>query len=197
MLGPEHRQILASKPIERIRRFAALLGWKGLQPYRIRFTTDEIAKWDVPGCGLLVSYVTTDKRFFLQINETKPWGAGGHQASIAADRYDIGSIGWHPFELFDDDARLKLEADRVRPWLDRRNYRNPVLRREFKRHHPELLLASRKKTRGRQSAYVGRLRCGTNGRHHSRLVSCSNHFRVAGVGHAKPRSGEKVAFRVK
>ncbi len=41
-MTPEQRRILASKPIEQMRRFAGFLHWRGLQLERILFTADEV-----------------------------------------------------------------------------------------------------------------------------------------------------------
>jgi hypothetical protein len=147
-MNAEQHRILSSKPLGRMRWFASLLGWHGLQLELILFAQDEIAKWNVPASGLIVFYMTTDWKFNLQINERPTGQAGTHQATIKADRYGIKNIGWHPFTLFDDDDDLRREAERLRPWLDRNLYKNRRWLRLFKTRYPEMLLATRKKGRG-------------------------------------------------
>jgi hypothetical protein len=144
----EQRRIFASKPIERMRRFAALIHWRDLQLERIIFTQDEISEWDLPRSGIITYYVTTDDKFNLQINELDATSPFTHQATIKADRYGIRNIGWCPFTLSDDFDKLKMEAERLRPWLDRGLYKNRSWLREFKREHPEFLLPSRRRHRG-------------------------------------------------
>ena len=143
------RLILAAKPIGKMQRLASFLNWRGLRLEYIVFTPEEIARWNVPESGIIAYYVTTDRRCNLQINEIPSGQSLTHQASITADRYGIRNVGWHPFTLFDDDNDLRTEAERLRPWLDRRLYKNAEWLRAFKRNHPEMLLPSRKKRRGR------------------------------------------------
>lgn len=149
MLTLEHQRLLAHKPIESVQRFAEMLHWNGIEMDWVLFTPEEIEKWNVPSSGLLVWYLTTDLKFNIQVNETPPWEAVGHQASIVARRYGIRDVGWHPFNL-SHGHELESEVERLRPWLDRRNFKNPKWRREFKRRHPELLIPSRKKLRGKR-----------------------------------------------
>jgi hypothetical protein len=145
-LTAEQRAIVLSRPYWRMRRFASLLGWNGLRMEWIAFTEEEAAKCDtVPISRILVSYLTTDAEFSIQINE-KPAGQIRHyQAMVGPFRYGFRPIGWLPFELFDDDAALLAEAVRLRPWLARRQFRDPKLRAAFRAQHPELLLAGRKR----------------------------------------------------
>lgn len=149
VLSAEQRAVVTSAPYWRLRWFASLLGWNGLRMNWITFTQAEAAKWDtVPVSRILVCYGTTDEEFRIQINE-KPGGQTGHyQAMVGPFRYGIHAIGWFPFELFDDDRKLVDEAERLRPWLGRQQFRDPKLRAAFKARHPELLLRGR--TRGRR-----------------------------------------------
>ncbi|MFO0916220.1 MAG: hypothetical protein U0795_24895 [Pirellulales bacterium] len=147
-MNPEQRRIYDSKPIERMRRFARLLHWRGVQLERILFTAEQITAWDVPSAGIITYYVTTDLKFNLQINEMDTTPPFTHQATVNADRYGIRSVGWHPFTLFDEDERLRFEADRVRPWLDRNLYKDRRWLGKLRREHPEFLLPSRKRRRG-------------------------------------------------
>ncbi len=97
--------------------------------------------------------LTTDEKFNLQINENPLYQSVTHQATIKAARYGIKHIGWHPFTLYDDDGRLIDEVERLRPWLDRKLFKNRQWLREFKLNHPQMLVASRKKHRGRWAPY--------------------------------------------
>ncbi|NLS92320.1 MAG: hypothetical protein GXX96_09095 [Planctomycetaceae bacterium] len=148
-LTAEQRRIFNAKPIHRMRWFASLLHWHGLQLERIVPPPDEAAGLRIPEPGIIAFYMTTDWKFNLQINETPIGQSVTHQATIKADRYGINRIDWHPFTLFDDDEELKHEAERLRPWLDRKLYKDRKWLRAFRQYHPELLLPSRKKCRGR------------------------------------------------
>ena len=148
-MNPEQLRVFHSKPIHRMRWFASLLYWHGLQQERIVFSPDESTEFNIPEPGIITFYMTTDWKFNLQINETPIGQSVTHQATIKADRHGIRDIGWHPFTLFDDDAALKREADRLRPWLDRRLHKDRKWLRAFKQDHPDMLLPSRKKRRGR------------------------------------------------
>jgi hypothetical protein len=158
----DHRRILNAKPLARMRQFAALLGWHGLELGYIRFTPEEIRKYDAPESGIIVDYMTTDLKFNLQINEVLNGQSTSHQATIKADRYGIINIGWHPFELSEDDAKMKEEAERLRPWLDRRLYKNAKWRRflwPFVRIPAECAkgpFSRRASLRAHQSEFVGK-----------------------------------------
>ncbi|HVX09843.1 MAG TPA: hypothetical protein VHC22_01455 [Pirellulales bacterium] len=116
-----------------MRWFASLLNWNGLQLQWVRLDEE-----------IIVSYVTTDIEFHIQINELRNH-PGLHQATTGPFRYGIGPhVGWHRFELFDDDARLLAESQRLKPFLDRQQFRDPARRVLWKKAHPELLLKKRK-----------------------------------------------------
>jgi len=150
-LTTEQRALILSKPIWRMRRFAAMLGWNGLQLDWIRFTSEEAARNNtIPKSLVLAHYLTTEWEFHIQINELPSGQSRFHQASVAPNRYGFKHLGWHKFELFDDDDALTAEADRLRPWLDRQQFRNPKRRAIVKKEHPELLLVTKKRRRGRR-----------------------------------------------
>jgi hypothetical protein len=148
-MNTEQRRILDSKPIGRIRRFAALLNWHGLQLHSHVFTSAEMAKWNFPPPGLLIFFMTPDLKFNLQINESPIGQAATYQATVKANRYGIVHVGWHYFTLFDDDEDLRREAERLRPWLDRNLFKSKTWRREYEAQHAEMVSNSRKKRRGR------------------------------------------------
>jgi len=143
----EQRALILSKPIWRMRRFAAMLGWNGLQLEWIRLSPEEAAS---PNCSVVAYYLTTDQKLRIQINEIPAGQSRFHQAIVVASRNGIGVFDWHKFELFDDDDSLAAEADRLRPWLDRQQFRNPKRRAIFKKEHPELLLVTKKRWRGKR-----------------------------------------------
>jgi hypothetical protein len=140
-LSHEQRVIVLCKPFWHMRRFAAMLGWHGLRLEWVRFRDEDAAR-DVgmPESKILVYYLTTDREFSIQINELPPHDGRLHQATVGAFRYGITQLGWHPFELFGDAANLATEAERLRPFLDRQQFRDPLRRAAFKKTHPELLL---------------------------------------------------------
>lgn len=130
------QRILATQPLLRMRQFAELLGWRGLRLGYVLLRDDEATPANAHG-GVVIFYQTTDEKFNLQIN-TYPHGqCRQHQANVKADRYGILHVGWHEFELFHDHDRFCQEAERLRPWLDRQMFRNPIRRRQYLREHPE------------------------------------------------------------
>jgi hypothetical protein len=147
LMNTEQQRILSSKPIGRMRWFASLLSWHGLQLQWLPFSADEMAKWGFP--GVVAFYMTPDEKFNLQVNEYPIGQSVTHHATIKARRYGIRDIGWHAFTLFDGDDELRSEAGRLRPWLDRELYKSRHWRRQFKALHPDMWLPSRKKRRGR------------------------------------------------
>lgn len=146
----EQSSIIDSNPIERIRRFAGLLHWRGLRLERILFTDDQVGQLNLPSSGIITYYMTTDLKFNLQINELSKTPVFTHQATIKADRYGIRDIGWHPFTLFDNDEKLQAEAERVRPWLDRNLFKDTQWLSNLKRKHPQFLIPKTKLRRGRE-----------------------------------------------
>lgn len=114
----------------------------------ILFSAAEIEKGVIPPPGILVDYMTTDSKFNLQFNEIPQGDSYALQATIKAERYGIRDIGWHPFTLFEDEEALIAEAERLRPWLDRKTYKTRSRLCELKAEPQCVLLPSRKKRRG-------------------------------------------------
>lgn len=132
------RAILAAQPVLRMQRFAAMLGWRGLQLEHVRVDMLENHKLDGP--AIVIYYTTTDRKFFLQIN-THPHGQTRlHQATVIAWRYGMHSVGWHAFELFDEDQQLIAEGKRLEPLLARSLVKDRNWRRRFLNQHPEYAL---------------------------------------------------------
>lgn len=146
-LSQVQRAIVLAEPCWRMRWFASLLNWNGLELEWIRFSDEDALRYaGVPDSRILVYYATKDQKFNIQINGL-PDHPRLYQASVGPFRYGICQvkIGWHRFELFDDDGELQVEARRLTPFLNRRQFRDPVRRAAWKKAHAESLLQSRKK----------------------------------------------------
>ena len=125
-----------------------MLNWRGLRLTWIQFTDEDAAAWPtVPESKILVSYVTTDQEFHLQINELSR--SDPTSTMLRSGRFGYGisqpAIGWHRFQLFGSETDLAIEAGRLKPFLDRQQFRNPARRAAWKRAHPEFLLKMNKK----------------------------------------------------
>jgi hypothetical protein len=142
-----HR-LLASQPLSRMRHLASLLGWNGLQLEYLRVRDSE-ANSKVPQNTVVVFYTTTDSKFFLQIN-TYPHGQSRtHQATVNAERYGITSVGWHQFELPDDEDLLVTTAEALKRWLYRPLFKDRQWVRQLLKENPNMatLGAARKRKR--------------------------------------------------
>jgi hypothetical protein len=140
-MTPEQLQLRNAKPLFRMRRFAQLLNWRGLQLEWTCLSAEVLAqypKW--PRSGIVFWYITTDEKFNLQINELPEGGEHTHQATVKAERYRICNTGWNPFTLFNDDESLAREADRLRPLCDRDLFKNRAWARQFRMEHPEFAI---------------------------------------------------------
>jgi len=145
-MTPEQRQTLQSKPLERMRRFASLLNWRGLQLEWHIVPPEE----DQPPkiTDIISYYITTNSKLYLQINEIPLGQSVTHEASVVAFRYGILNIGWHPFTLYEDDDALRAEAERLRTYLDRKLFKSRSGVKAIKRMPGTTLSPSRKKQRG-------------------------------------------------
>ncbi len=120
-------QFDATKPLTRLRSFAAALGWQGLEMWQ-----HTILDWD----GFVATwYLTTDRKFFLQINEHPQRQIETYSAAVYGYRYGVYS-GFHCFVLYADE-RIEDEIDRLYGWLSRRQFKDRKWRHKFKSHHPE------------------------------------------------------------
>ena len=101
--------------ILKLREFAELLGWRGLQACTVDLDGREIT-W----------FETTDKKFYLQINP-QPVGSRNHfRATVIATRYGLplDAVGFHDFDLQDEKMSLKVSSEDLYPILGRRNFKN-------------------------------------------------------------------------
>lgn len=109
-----------SKPVGQLWTLASALGWRGLDMWQ-HASGGDVVTW----------YTTSDRKFFIQINEHPPGQTNTYAACVYADRYGI-CTGWHTFTLADTDA-----VDFLLPWLRRRAFKDRNWRRDFCRRHPE------------------------------------------------------------
>jgi hypothetical protein len=96
---------------------------------------------------VVVYYATTDPKFFIQIN-TYPHGQiRRHQATVRADRYDIFNVGWHDFELHDDERQFTAEAERLEPWLFRTQFKDRKWRKRLAEQNPDLPIVTNRRNK--------------------------------------------------
>ena len=138
-------------PAPLIRRFAAGLGWNGMDRTEIRLTPEICG--NLPVGTIVTCWSTNDLKFFIQINQ-KVWGQFAvYNVSVVAERYNIGPMDFEvcAFASVDEAAQ---EARRLAPLFARTNFRDKRWRRRYLEEHPERLLRPKKKWRG----WKGRLR---------------------------------------
>jgi hypothetical protein len=140
-------------PTSLVHRFAAALGWNGIERTDIRLTPEICGNLSV---GTIVTcWSTTDLRFFIQINQDV-WGQfGAYRVSVVAERYNIGPMEFETCAFETEDEAVQ-EARRLAPLVARANFRDKNWRRRYLEEHPERLLHPKKKRRG----WKGRLRTG-------------------------------------
>jgi hypothetical protein len=144
----ERQRIIESRPLARVRRFASLLNWHGLQLETFTIESDELDELGQPVPLVWTDYITPDRKFNLQIHQQEVNSPTKLRACVVCDRYRVYPREQHSFELFDDDRLLAAEAERLRPLLDRRLYRSRAWRKELLRRQPERWGRSRKRNRG-------------------------------------------------
>jgi len=128
------------RPKGRLREFAALLGWNGLELF-LHHSDDH---------GVIPWYQTPDEKFNLQINENPIGQTKQYHATVKADRYGITAVEFVPFELFDDQASFESEAARVLPELSRSNWKSKTWRNARLRKPGVIKPRTKKKPRGRR-----------------------------------------------
>jgi hypothetical protein len=141
----------AVDPTNQVRRFAAELGWRGIERTDIRLTRDICGS--LPEGTVVTCWCTNDLWFFIQINQKVPGQFGVYNVSVVAERYNIGPMGFEMCQFATDDEAAK-EARRLAPLFARTNFRDTKWRRRYLEQHPEKLLGRKKKWRG----WKGRLR---------------------------------------
>ncbi len=151
-----HEQALCSmkvvmNPSMLIRRFAASLGWHGIERTDIVLTPETAG--GLPAGTVVTCWSTTDLKFFIQINQKTPREFGRYNVSVVAERYNIGPMDFVTCE-FDNVEEAQREAERLFPLFARKNFRDPCWQRAYLEEHPERLLRPEKNWRG----WKGRLR---------------------------------------
>ena len=128
-----------------VSRFAALLGWNGIEQSKITLTPEDHGNLPV---GLIVTcWSTNDLKFFLQINQKTCGQFGEYKVSVVAERYNIRPMEFVECE-FNNNDEVHREAQRLAPLFARKNFRNQQWRRQYLERHPEKLWRVRKKRRG-------------------------------------------------
>ena len=128
------------RPKARLRQFATLLGWNGLELFLHHSKEHGIIPW----------YQTTDDKFNLQINENPIGQTAQYQATVKAERYGITAIDWVPFELFNDQSSFESEAARILVYVSRANWKTKTWRNDRLLKPGLILPKSKKKLRGRR-----------------------------------------------
>ena len=128
-----------SKPLAALRAVAASLGWHGLELWQRVFDDGLVVTW----------YSTSDRKFFLQINEHPIGQVETYAAAVYADRYGI-CTGWHRFRLGDGATTAALAS-----WLRRPQFKDRRWRREFQLQHPECCLRRPTPRRRRAARLAG------------------------------------------
>lgn len=114
-------------PLDRLRRFASLLGWSNLRKH-----VHIVERWQEVGIRRVVWYESGDiDSVLFQINIMPEL-----RAAVYAPRYGLCSL-WHPFVLRKPLSRLQQEAQRLEPWLHRRWFDDLKGRRAYRAAHPE------------------------------------------------------------
>jgi hypothetical protein len=117
-------------PIAHLRHFANLLGWEPLVRWIHRIPEDERPAGY--RSQSIVWYESGDlDNLLLQINI-----APVLHAAVYAPRYQLCSL-WHRFELGTTAKQCRTEAERLAPWLHRRWFEQPTMRRAYRLRHPE------------------------------------------------------------
>jgi hypothetical protein len=136
MFNLEQRKLIELQPLVRIQAFGRLLGWNGL---RMDCFPCPDPNYRGP-LGLFFLYSTTDRRFNLQISRRLDIGENGYTAAVIAERYGIIAVPHQSFVLHESDLELRVEADRLRAYFDRRNFKDAQWRRRFAEENPRWIM---------------------------------------------------------
>jgi hypothetical protein len=134
-----------------VNRFAASLGWYGIERTDITLTPDICG--NVPAGTVVTCWSTNDLKFFIQINQRTPGRFGAYHVSVVAERYNIAPMNFVPCS-FETTDEADTEAQRLSALFARTNFRDKRWRRRYLEQHPRKLLRPKKKWRG----WKGRLR---------------------------------------
>ena len=120
----QKQAILEAQPIAELRRFAELLGWRGLQHRHVTLDNGR----------LCVFFQTTDEKLNLQINPHPIEQTTHFRATVNATRYGfpLDAVGFHDFSLTGNDDDLRRTAEKLKPILSRQNFRDKEWRKRFK-----------------------------------------------------------------
>jgi hypothetical protein len=135
----ERRAILQAQPLLRMQQFAELLGWRGLcLESHLIDAADFAAQGQDAAPFLIVYFTTTEKNFHLQINPNPQGQTIDYTASVLATRFGLPltAVGWHPFRLSDRDEELRQTAERLTPFLARRNFKDRNWRKQLLASEP-------------------------------------------------------------
>jgi hypothetical protein len=113
--------IVGAQPAFRLRRFAELLGWRGLRLGHVVLDDGSLVLW----------YQTTDEEFHLQVNPYPQGQSTRYQATVIAVRYGLplNAVGFHEFSLSGEDEDLLHAAEKLKPILCRKNFKNKEWRK--------------------------------------------------------------------
>jgi hypothetical protein len=132
----ERQRIIESRPLARVRRFASLLNWHGLQLETCTIESEERDETSRRLPLVVTYYMTTQLGFHLQVNQREANSPLDLWATVVGWRLSMPAMPFLPFELFEDDRALAGEAERLRPQLDRRLWKSRNWRKDFLRKNP-------------------------------------------------------------
>ena len=128
-----------------VKRFAALLGWNGIQ--RKRMSLEPHIYVSLPPGTVATYWSTTDSRFFIHINQSIAGQFGAYRVCVVPDRYDIGPTDFVDCR-FANAVEAANEAKRLAPLLARTHFRDRIWRRRYLERNPTKLLHPKKRWRG-------------------------------------------------
>jgi hypothetical protein len=141
----EDEEFQSPVPTESIVRFAASLGWRGIEQNDIRLTRETC--FSLPVGMVITCWSTRDLKFFIQINQAVSGQFGVYNVSVVAERYGIGPMDFAPCRFSTSEGAVS-EARRLAPLFARANFRDKIWRRRYLEQHPQKLLHPNKKWRG-------------------------------------------------
>ena len=128
-----------------VRRFAAGLGWNGIERTDITLTPKTCD--NLPVGTIITDWTTSNLIFFIQINQWSPGRFGTYNVSVVAERYGIAPVDFTVC-AFETAEEADKESQRLAPLLARKNFKDKKWRRRYLEQHPQKLFRSKKKRRG-------------------------------------------------